>query len=84
MQDHCIVAVKQIALKSVPGKLSNIRQKEVAILKVKKGQVALFGGKNVVTSQLYTSLTTFNFLSKCCKSGVGVARLGVYIKAPPP
>lgn len=31
--DHCIVAVKQIALKSVPGKLSNIRQKEVAILK---------------------------------------------------
>jgi hypothetical protein len=28
------VAVKQIALKSVPGKLSNIRQKEISILKV--------------------------------------------------
>ena len=28
------VAIKQISLKSVPGRLSNIRQKEIAILKV--------------------------------------------------
>ena len=31
---HELVAIKQIALKSVPGKLSNIRQKEITILKV--------------------------------------------------
>ena len=30
------MAIKQIALKSVPGKLSSIRQKEITILKVKK------------------------------------------------
>ena len=29
------MAVKQIALKSVPGKLSSIRQKEISILKVR-------------------------------------------------
>ena len=28
------VAVKQILLKNIPGKLSNIRQKEISILKV--------------------------------------------------
>lgn len=35
MQDRLQVAIKQITLKSVPGKLSNIRQKEISILKVK-------------------------------------------------
>ena len=33
-QTHEPVAIKQISLKSVPGRLSNIRQKEIAILKV--------------------------------------------------
>lgn len=33
-QSQRLVAIKQIALKAVPGKLSNIRQKEITILKV--------------------------------------------------
>lgn len=37
------MAVKQIALKSVPGKLSNIRQKEIAILKVGDEREILLG-----------------------------------------
>ncbi len=34
VQDHLQVAIKQIALKSVPGKFSSIREKEITILKV--------------------------------------------------
>ena len=35
VQDNLQVAVKKIPLKSVPGKLSSIRQEEILILKVK-------------------------------------------------
>ena len=48
MQDRLQVAIKQITLKSVPGKLSSIRQKEIAILKVccfiYEGHVGVFPG----------------------------------------
>jgi len=43
MQDNLQVAIKKIPLKSVPGKLSSIRQEEISILKVKSREDACSG-----------------------------------------
>ena len=51
------VAIKQISLKSVPGRLSNIRQKEIAILKVTTTHI---------TFKMAAKCTTLSHISQFC------------------
>ena len=63
------VAIKQISLKSVPGRLSNIRQKEIAILKVTTTHVTFKMAAKCTTLPLISQV----WLSKLCPTMIFIS-----------